>query len=78
MSVTLSSNTKIPLVLRLVGKFFLGFNFPLLKKFYLFLAVLGLHCFPGAFFSCGEQGLLFFVVFGLFLVVASLVAEHRL
>ena len=31
-----------------------------------------------AFSSCGEQGLLFVVVRGLLIVVASLVAEHRL
>ena len=29
-------------------------------------------------FSCGEQGLLFAAVHGLLIVVASLVAEHRL
>ena len=44
----------------------------------LFLAVLGLrHC-AQAFFSHGEQGLLFLVVRGLLIAVASLVAEHRL
>ena len=31
-----------------------------------------------AFFSCDEQGLLFVLVCGLLIVVASLVAEHRL
>ena len=31
-----------------------------------------------AFSSCGEQGLLFVVVCGLLIVMASLVAEHRL
>ena len=46
--------------------------------FILFLAVLGLHCCAQAFSSCGEWGLLFVVVCGLLLVVASLVAEHRL
>ena len=45
---------------------------------YLFLAVLGLHCCVQAFFSCGEQGLLFVVVRRLLIVVASLVTEHRL
>ena len=30
-----------------------------------------------AFSSCGKQGLLFAVVRGLLIVVASLVAEHR-
>ena len=45
---------------------------------YLFLAVLGLRCCAQAFSSCGEQGLLFVVVCGLLIVVASLVAEHGL
>ena len=45
---------------------------------YLFLAALGLHCCTRAFSSCGEQGLLFVVVHGLLIVVASLVAEHKL
>ena len=31
-----------------------------------------------AFSSCGEWGLVFVVVLGLFVVVASLIAEHRL
>ena len=44
----------------------------------LFLAALGLCCCMQAFSSCGEQGLLFVVVCGLLIVVASLVAEHRL
>ena len=47
-------------------------------KFYLFLAVLGLLCCTQAFSSCGERGLLFVVVLGLLIVVASLVAEHGL
>ena len=44
----------------------------------LFLAVLGLRCCTRAFSSCGDQGLLFVAVCGLLIVVASLVAEHRL
>ena len=40
--------------------------------------VLGLHCYPWAFSSWGERGLLFIVVPGLLIAVASLVAEHRL
>ena len=53
--------------------------FLFLKKFiYLFMAVLGLHCCAWAFSSCGERGLLFIAVHGLLIVVASLVAEHRL
>ena len=39
-------------------RFFFYLNF-------LFLAVLGLHCFARAFSSCGEQGLVFVVVLGL-------------
>ena len=42
------------------------------------LAALGLHCSAWAFSSCGEQGLLFVVVRGLLIAVASLVVEHRL
>ena len=46
---------------------------------YLFVAALGLHCCTWAFFSsCGERGLLFVVVRGLLIAVASLVAEHGL
>ena len=47
---------------------------------YLFLAALGLCCCAQAFSSCGEQGLLFVVVHGLLIAVASLVAvaEHGL
>ena len=43
---------------------------------YLFLAALGLHCCMRAFSSCDERGLLFVVVRGLLIAVASLVAEH--
>ena len=46
--------------------------------FFTFLAALGVHCCSLAFSSCGEWGLLFVVVRRLLLVVASLVAEHRL
>ena len=52
--------------------------FLFLKFIYLFLAALGLHCCTWAFSSCGEQVLLFVVVRRLLIVVASLVAEHRL
>ena len=44
----------------------------------LFLAELGLCCWAWAFSSCGEWGLLFVVVHGLLIAVASLVAEHGL
>ena len=50
-------------------------------KFTLFiylLAAMGLRCCAWAFSSCREQGLLFVVVRELLIVVASLVAEHRL
>ena len=56
--------------LRIVG-FFVFFIYII----YLFLAALGLCCFTQAFFSCGEQGLLFVVVHGLLIAVASLVPE---
>ena len=46
--------------------------------FFLYLAALGLRCCTRAFSSCGEQGLLFVVVCGLLIAVASLVAEHGL
>ena len=42
------------------------------------MAVLGLGCCAQAFSSCGERGLLFIVVRGFLIAVASLVAEHRL
>ena len=48
------------------------------KLINLFLTALGLHCCMRAFSSCGEQGLLFIAVSRLLIVVASLVAEHRL
>ena len=58
-------------------------QFPCIYKFiylfyYLFLAALGLRCCMRAFSSCGERGLLFVAVRGLFIAVASLVAEHGL
>ena len=46
--------------------------------FYLFLAALGLCCCAQAFSSCGERGLLFVVVHGLLIAVASLVVQYRL
>ena len=42
------------------------------------MAALGLHCCARAFSSCSEWGLLFVVVRGLLIAVASLVAEHGL
>ena len=38
---------------------------------YVFLAALGLRCCAQAFSSCGERGLLFVVVHGLLIAVAS-------
>ena len=59
--------------------FFGGFFFHKFIHFvYLFLAALGLRCCVWAFSSCGERGLLLFAVRGFLIVVASLVAEHRL
>ena len=55
--------------------FFFKFNFIFIC---LFLAGLGLRCCVRAFSSCGERGLLFVVVRGLLIAVASLVAEHGL
>ena len=48
------------------------------KLINLFLAVLGLCCCTWAFSSCGKTGLLFVVVRGLLIAVASLVAEQGL
>ena len=48
------------------------------NKFYLFMAALGLRCYTRAFSSCGEWELLFVVVRGLLIVVASLIEEHGL
>ena len=64
-------------------EYFSFFAFSLFKinlfYFYLlFLAELGLHGCTWAFSSCGERGLLFIVVHGLLIAVASLVAEHGL
>ena len=58
-----------------------GGDFTFLNKFILFilfLAALGLRCCMRAFSSCGERGLLFGVVHGLLIAVASLVVEHGL
>ena len=47
-------------------------------KFSLFLAALGFCCGVRPFSYCGEWRLLFVVVCGLLIMVASLVVEHRL
>ena len=44
----------------------------------LFLIALGFPCYARAFSSCGQWGLLFVVVRGLLIAVASLVMEHGL
>ena len=55
------------------------FNFSFFFNFcFRVLVALGLHCCMQAFSSCGEQGLLFVVVHGILIVIASTVAEHRL
>ena len=56
--------------------FFFFFN--LFIYLSLFLAVLGRCCSARALSSCGERGLLFVVVRGLLIAVASLVAERGL
>ena len=45
---------------------------------FFFFGALGLRCCMRAFSSCGERGLLFVLVHGLLVAVASLVAEHGL
>ena len=52
-------------------------NFIYFIYFCLFLAVLSLHCCAWTSSSCGEQGLLFVMVFRLLITVSSLVVEHR-
>ena len=53
-----------------------SFFYKFIYLIYLFLAALGLRCCAQTFSSCGERGLLFVVVRGLLIVMASLVAEH--
>ena len=53
-------------------------NYYIVFKFFKFLAALGLRCYTQALSSCSERGLLFVAVRRLLIVVASLVAEHRL
>ena len=62
-----------PLCLLSLNITFLGF-----LLIYLFLAALGLRCCVWAFSSCGKRVLLFVVVRGLLIAVASLVVEHGL
>ena len=58
-----------------LSHFFFFFN---INLFILFLAALGLRCCMRAFSSYIEQGLLFVVVSGLLIAVASLVVAHGL
>ena len=53
-------------------------NFVFVLFIYLFLAALHLRCCARAFCSCCGWGLLFVMVHGLLIAVASLVAEHGL
>ena len=52
--------------------------FFLILFIYLFLAALGLRFCARAFSSCGKWGPLFIAVHGPLIIVASLVAEHKL
>ena len=54
------------------------FFFNLFILIYLFLAVLGLHCWARALSSCGERGPLSAAVHRPLIAVASPAAEHRL
>ena len=56
--------------------YILKFNL-IFKKFKKFLAALGLYCCTRASSSCGEWGLLFVVVHGLLIAVASLCCGAR-
>ena len=53
------------------------FFLSLLNNLFIF-GCTGSSCYMQAFSSCGERGLFFVEVHGLLIVVASLVAEHRL
>ena len=57
---------------------YLKHPFYFFDRFVLFLAALGLHCCARAFSSRGERSLLFVVVCGLLIAVASLVVERGL
>ena len=60
----------------MISHLFMPFSFYFLF-IYLFLAALGLRCCMQAFSSCGERGLLFVVVHGLLIAVASLCCGAR-
>ena len=74
MGVKWSEELQVPNKRKLEMLLFLNINL-----FILFiLAALGLRCCTQAFSSCGERGLLFVVVHGLLIAVASFVEEHGL
>ena len=87
---SLPSDTPTLLLLSIAAKnVILDFIYLLLRSYFYFifkfiylfiylLAALGLRCCMRAFSSCDEWGLLFIVVHGLLIVVASLFAEHGL
>ena len=56
----------------------LVFFFFFIFYFFIDFWLLGLRCCTWAFSTCGKWGLLFIAVYGLLIVVASLVAEHGL
>ena len=64
---------KVP---RLIYSWCLPVQLVILAGFFFFLAALALHCCTQAFSRCGKQGLVFVVVHGLLIAVASLVVEH--
>ena len=71
-------NMYVPITISLiVWVFFLNFGFIYLF-IYLFMAVLGLCFCARVFSSCCKWGPLFIVVWRPLIIVASLVAEHRL
>ena len=75
----LNYDTSVFIFLRYLHTVFCLFAcFKAFSFIYLLLAPLSLCSCMEAFFSCGEQGLLFVVVCGLLISVVSLVAEHGL
>ena len=61
-----------------LDSFFFNFYLFIYLFIYLFMAVLSLRFCARAFSSCGKRGPLFIAVRGPLIIVASLVAEHRL
>ena len=82
--LTCSENKRIyrwSFVLFIYFLIWLYFEFLIFSSFlkcifkFLFLAVLGLHCYTQSISSCSERGLLFVAVRGLLIAVASLVVS---